>query len=274
MTPAIDLLAVVRSMLRGIVVLALFVVVLAGAPSLAVWLDARGWPGGAIALGSVLALAAISASVTFRDLPRARRGRALSRAARSRGYRWRPSMSIPRSMASLPTFSDPARSVTTRLFNLIAIGEEAGAPIVFDRSILADPGYWFAQRATAAARHLEGSFGPLAIRPRRWRIADGADLLPEFATGLGSVDERWRVGAADRAFASAFLDQRMLMWIDALEPSVMLEVGGRWAMLSTRRLRGPEDWPALVGTLDGFVERIPRVVGSLYPPQPNPMPWA
>jgi hypothetical protein len=79
-------------------------------------------------------------------------------------------------------------------------------------------------------------------------------------------NREYRVACDDPKFASDILDARMMQWmIEAKGWS--LEVSDRYVLCYCKRLRPPEV-PALIHTLQGFRERIPRVVWDLYPSSP------
>jgi len=104
--------------------------------------------------------------------------------------------------------------------------------------------------------------------------ADGASIVRE-AVGRGDVDlesERFNrafeVRAADRAFASALLDARMMEWLLVEPPGVGFEVAAGRLMVSGPRDRASlDDLAEGLRRFDAFLDRVPPVLSSLFPAQ-------
>lgn len=99
---------------------------------------------------------------------------------------------------------------------------------------------------------------------------------PAHVLGLGGIEfesERFnrtfQVRCADRRFANAFIDARMMEWLLGLSGGWGFEVSAPW-VLGYREQPTPREVEAVLGTLESFVGRIPSVVHSLYPPHPSP----
>jgi hypothetical protein len=152
-----------------------------------------------------------------------------------------------------------------QLFNLVVVDREANASLIFDVAELPDPGYGDTSWRTVVAAHVPYELPALVAAPRRVRSVDLPGDLEIAPTDLATVNERWLVRTEDRAFAAAFLDQRMLAWIDTLDGDLCLEAGGPWLLVSAGTMVGPEGWGPLLGALDAYRGRVPRVVTSLYP---------
>jgi hypothetical protein len=109
----------------------------------------------------------------------------------------------------------------------------------------------------------------IAVEP-----ADGASIVRD-AVGNGDVDlesERFNrafeVRAADRAFASALLDARMMEWL-LLEPrGVGFEAAAGGLMVFGPRDRASlDDLAEGLRRFDAFLDRVPRVMSSPFPAQ-------
>ena len=80
-------------------------------------------------------------------------------------------------------------------------------------------------------------------------------------------NRKYRVACETPKFASDILDPRMMEWLIE-EKAWSLEVSGRHVLCYCKRLR-PREVPALIHALEGFRQRIPRVVWELYPSSPS-----
>jgi hypothetical protein len=118
---------------------------------------------------------------------------------------------------------------------------------------------------------IPGGWPALAIRPESLasRLADVA--VPEVAFESEAFDRAFSVRCDDRRFASAFVDARMMAWLLALEPRWGFEIDGPWILGYRDRVR-PWEIEGVLETVATFVERIPRVVGSLFPQTLPPRP--
>lgn len=102
--------------------------------------------------------------------------------------------------------------------------------------------------------------------------ADGASIVRD-AVGHGDVDlefERFNrafeVRAADRAFASALLDARMMEWLLLQSPGVGFEIAAGRLMISVPRERASlDDVADALRRFDAFHDLVPSVIASLYP---------
>lgn len=111
---------------------------------------------------------------------------------------------------------------------------------------------------------IPGGWPALVIRPESLasRLADVA--VPEVAFESEAFDRAFSVRCDDRRFASAFVDARMMAWLLALEPRWGFEIDGPWILGYRDQVR-PWEIEGVLETVATFVERIPRVVGSLFP---------
>jgi len=69
----------------------------------------------------------------------------------------------------------------------------------------------------------------------------------------------------DSRFAHALVDQRLMAWLLDLPPGLVIEVAGGWCLISGE-VRHSHGMTLLIETLSGFVDQIPSVVSSLFPP--------
>jgi hypothetical protein len=86
-------------------------------------------------------------------------------------------------------------------------------------------------------------------------------LLPDVQTESDEFNRRFEVHAADRRFANAFLDQRMMAWLLEQLPGVGFElVSGRLMVFRPRMTTSLDDLARALELGDAFAERVPRVV--------------
>jgi len=146
---------------------------------------------------------------------------------------------------------------------------------VFDYAYQESEDEW--RRFTGAMAAVAEGWPALLIEPGHLPAS------PSF-TGHRSIEfesERFnrtfRVRCADRAFANALIDARMMEWLLGLPDGWGFEIAGPW-ILGYRDQPKPREIESVIGTLASFVERIPSVVRSLYPlapiaPRPDVLPW-
>jgi hypothetical protein len=91
------------------------------------------------------------------------------------------------------------------------------------------------------------------------------------AIGGGDIDfeseefnRTFAVRCADRRFASALMDARMLEFLVSTRGELNFELRGRWLLVWTDPVK-PKLMPGLLRMAEQFVERIPAVVWDLYP---------
>jgi hypothetical protein len=118
--------------------------------------------------------------------------------------------------------------------------------------------------------------GTMTAVPEGWPalvIEPGHLAASSSLTGLRSIEfesERFnrtfRVRCADRRFANALIDARMMEWLLGLSDGWGFEIAGPW-ILGYRDQPKPREVESVLVTLASFVERIPSVVHSLYPPE-------
>ncbi|HYU57808.1 MAG TPA: hypothetical protein VEO00_07145 [Actinomycetota bacterium] len=101
-----------------------------------------------------------------------------------------------------------------------------------------------------------------AIREDRARLIDKV-LTHDVDLDLEAFNRAYVTKAADREFAFALFDQRLMQWLLDRPTLDGLEVNGSRALLYCRRLP-PADLPWLLDTARDFLERIPRVVRTRY----------
>lgn len=241
----------------GIVVIALIV------PSL----DRRGFPGELFAAVILMILMLLSIKVVLGEFPPRGRRRSLADLARRRGCRFRIRPWLPRSMQSLPSFSDE-RTYATDAWHLIVF---RGDPPVFtfDRRVSRHDSYESPTWMASAACAIDFVAPSVVVEPRPVVTADPLGPLVVRASESDEFARRFRIRTEDRLFSTAFLDQRMLAWILEQGPGWTYEVGGRWAMVSYTDLGDPDRTGAAVEVLRGFRAAFPRVAASLRSSDPR-----
>jgi hypothetical protein len=90
------------------------------------------------------------------------------------------------------------------------------------------------------------------------------------AAGLGgqefeleTFNRRFEVRADDRRLASAMVDQRMIGWLLESDPALGFQLQRGWLLAWMPRLP-PQELERVLTIAEGFHERIPRAVWSLY----------
>jgi len=121
---------------------------------------------------------------------------------------------------------------------------------------------------TCAIAPLPFTVPPLQVVPREGPVAiedllEGDDVELE----LEAFNRRFHVRTADRRYAVAFLDQRMMEAMLALPTHVSLAVRED-ALLLTAPVLPAGEVVLVLDTARRLGARVPRVVASLYPPRP------
>jgi hypothetical protein len=232
-------------------------------PTLADRLDDRGLPGGGIVLALIVLSACFVGYAVYTSQPRQRRARAIARLASSVGAPFQRRFWTPPTMHGLPFLAlipVDNREILSGFEGRVDDRRIA----VFLRSQAPDdyePTIWRSCAVTPVA--FEAPF--LRIERRGVGVGLDGSRLEELSFESETFNDSWRVRTSEREFAEAFVDQRMMAWLEDRATDVAFEVGGGWAMVET----DDDADRALLDALEGFVERIPRVVGSLYPPTPE-----
>ena len=90
--------------------------------------------------------------------------------------------------------------------------------------------------------------------------------LPDIELELEEFNRRFEVGSADRRFATALLDARMMAWLLQQEPGIGFEVlDGRLMVFRPRATTSLDDVARALALLDGLLERIPRILRTDRP---------
>jgi hypothetical protein len=246
---------------RMFVAYAWIVVLFVLGPTVASRLDGRGLPGALIVLVLIVLSAGFVGYAVYTSVPRRRRARAIARVARSMGARYQAHFAPTPSMHALPFLA--LVPVDSRSFFEGFEGSFGGRLVsVFTRSQAPDmyePTIW----RSCAATQVPMDAPMLRIEPRG--LAAAIDhRLTELAFESEAFNATWRVRASDHRFAEAFVDQRMMAWLQDLGRADSFEVGGGWVMAEQEH----GDLDALLSCLESFVGHVPHVVGSLYPAAP------
>lgn len=128
-------------------------------------------------------------------------------------------------------------------------------------------------RFSCALAEVEAALSPLTIgrESALTRLADAVGL-DDIAFESDEFNRAFEVRCADRRFASAFVDQRMMEWLLEADRRFSFATGGRWLLATGPRLQ-VEAFDGLFSTLRDFHSRVPRVIPSLFPltpPAPEP----
>lgn len=253
----------VRSLITsGIVMGGIFALVLVPA------LDRRGLPGGLFAAVILLILMLLSVRVVLGEYPPRGRRRMLVKEAEGRGLRCKLRPRVPRSMKTLPSFSDE-RTSGADVWNLIAF---PGEPVVltFDRRVGRQDAYESPAWMASAACPISFEAPRLIVEPRPTVTSDPLGPLLVRSSESDRFGHRYRIRTEDPLFATAFLDQRMLAWLLDQRDGLTYEVGGGWAMVSHHDLADPARLDQSVDLLRRFCAKIPPVASSMRSPQIAP----
>lgn len=80
---------------------------------------------------------------------------------------------------------------------------------------------------------------------------------------LETFNRRFEVRSDDRRLASAVVDQRMIGWLLESDPALGFQLQDGWLLAWMPRLP-PQELERVLTMVEGFRERIPRAVWSLY----------
>lgn len=94
-------------------------------------------------------------------------------------------------------------------------------------------------------------------------VARKAVGLPEQEFELETFNRLFEVRADDRRLASAVVDQRMMGWLLESDPVLGFQLQHGWLLVWMPRLP-PQGLERVMTMAEGFHERIPRAVWSLY----------
>ncbi len=99
------------------------------------------------------------------------------------------------------------------------------------------------------------------------------NLITRLADGIGFRDiemeseefnRRFQIGAADRKFAYALIDARMMKWLLGLRRAVAFEVLERWVLVYVKKRMAPAGFAPIIEMALAFRDRIPRAAWSMY----------
>jgi hypothetical protein len=109
---------------------------------------------------------------------------------------------------------------------------------------------------------------PLAVTPRTQGFAAVPGVPGGEAVGSESeaFDRAFRVTSSDPRFASAALDARVMAWmLDDEAGAWGYQAQGSWLLVFGSR-RPPSEVPGVLERAIAFADRLPHVVGDLFPP--------
>ena len=143
--------------------------------------------------------------------------------------------------------------------------------------------FWFAdengEQPVASREHRTCAVVPMSASCPRLRIAP-RDLADDAGAALGmhevrveleAFNRRFVVDSEDPRFAIAFLEQRVMEALLALPAGVTAETNEN-VLLLTAPLLDPVEVLRLFDAAAELSERIPRSLGSLFPPRPERSP--
>jgi hypothetical protein len=156
---------------------------------------------------------------------------------------------------------------SVRAIENTAVGRHRGRDVA-----IAD--YWFSptsaaerddyERYTCVVSAVPEGWSDLLVVPERFgsRLLNSIGIR-DIETESEAFNRTFQVRAADRRFASAFVDARLMEWLLGQEPGVGFEVlDGRVLVFRQRATISVDDVSATLALFDAFTDRIPRVVGS------------
>jgi len=94
-------------------------------------------------------------------------------------------------------------------------------------------------------------------------VARNAAGLQRIEFELDEFNRRFEVRSDDRRLASAVIDQRMIGWLLESDPALGFQLQEGWLLAWMPQLP-PDELERTLTTVEGFLERIPRAVWSLY----------
>lgn len=122
------------------------------------------------------------------------------------------------------------------------------------------------QRFSCAVTEVEADLPSLTIgRDNLFTRIYDAVRSDEINFETDEFNRAFNVESVNRKFAHDLIDQRMMAWLLAADRRFLFEVSGRWLLCFGPRLQ-PQALVPLLGTLEGFRGRVPRVVYDLYRP--------
>ncbi len=94
-------------------------------------------------------------------------------------------------------------------------------------------------------------------------VARNAAGLQRIEFELDEFNRRFEVRSDDRTLASAVIDQRMIGWLLESDPALGFQLQEGWLLAWMPQLP-PDELGRTLTTVEGFHERIPRAVWSLF----------
>lgn len=94
-------------------------------------------------------------------------------------------------------------------------------------------------------------------------VARNAAGLQRIEFELDEFNRRFEVRSDDRRLASAVIDQRMIGWLLESDPALGFQLQDGWLLAWMPQLP-PDELERTLTAVEGFHERIPRAVWSLY----------
>jgi hypothetical protein len=241
------------------------------APFITQRLDAHGLPGLLFAFLFILLGPAIAIFGLDRERASRRRARAMRRTASQMGLKFSAWFRVPRALRELPSLAGltilvgPQRWSTRRGFaDLISGAVDDSHVLVFDYWVKTDGAYAQTRWHTMAATHIGSGGQSLFVEPGGIASLVPAVGFEEVGTESEAVNERYRVLTNDPAFASAFLDARMMQFLLDQKHPWIFEVSANWLAVTSHQIP-VELIGELINALQGFRRHIPRVISSLYP---------
>jgi hypothetical protein len=119
-------------------------------------------------------------------------------------------------------------------------------------------------RYSCAMVRIPGGWPSLLVRRHGpLDVARNAAGLQRIEFELDEFNRRFEVRSDDRRLASAVIDQRMIGWLLESDPALGFQLQEGWLLAWMPQLP-PDELERTLTTVEGFHERIPRAVWSLY----------
>lgn len=119
-------------------------------------------------------------------------------------------------------------------------------------------------RYSCAMVRIPDGWPPLLVRRHGpLDVARNAAGLQRIEFEIEEFNRRFEVRSDDRRLASAVIDQRMIGWLLESDPALGFQLQDGWLLAWMPQLP-PDELERTLTTVEGFHERIPRAVWSLY----------
>jgi hypothetical protein len=220
--------------------------------------ERQGWPTFVILLLGVFVAVFVVADVLW---GRSRR-RAMAAEARRLGLDF--SAKDPFDLLQMPFAMIQRSRRTFREIDNVLWGTWGDLEVrVFDYAYQESEDEW--RRFTGAMAAVAEGWPALVIEPGHLPTSPHLLGLRTIEFESERFNRTFQVRCADRRFANALIDARMMEWLLGLPDGWGFEVSAPW-ILGYREQPRPGEIESVLGTLASFVGKTPLVIRSLYPP--------